>query len=143
MQFGGRRVAFAGTLSELGELQAGEGGEVGGLDQRVALQRVEFGGKSEPLPAVAGSEELCASDGLLYLASERNLERGFNESEADYRGVLLNAWAIWAQSGSAESHSFNLGRLGFQKVIVKRRRVLSGLNPTGVSPYVIAFTRDV
>ncbi len=85
----------------------------------------------------------CASDGLLFIGAERNLEQGFNESESDYRGILRSAWAVWAQAGTADSHSFNLGRLGFQKVIIKRRRDLSGLPPAGLGPYVDAFTRDV
>ncbi len=83
-----------------------------------------------------------ATDGLQYIGSERQLERGFNETEASYRSVLRNAWSVWAEGGSQQSHIDWMARLGFGKVFVRRRREFSGLTPSGV-PYIDTFTKDV
>ena len=60
----GGGVALAGALAQLGELQASEGSEVGGLDQRVALQTRRRSTKPSPTSRRRRSSPSCASSKL-------------------------------------------------------------------------------
>lgn len=82
------------------------------------------------------------TDGLQYIASERQVEQAIGESEANYRGVLKRAWELWRIAGSQDVHKFNLARMGCLSVTIKRRHDLSGV-PAHPNPYINAFARDV
>lgn len=84
----------------------------------------------------------CATDGLQYLASERELERGIGETETSYREVLRTAWTVWTLGGTTTGETNALARMGCGSVTVKRRKDFA--NPAADSvPYITAFARDV
>jgi len=86
--------------------------------------------------------EFAPSDGLVYIAAERGVEQAIGESEPDYRMVLRTAWELWRVAGSQHVHQYNLSRMGFLNVVVKRRYDAPA-PPPSPWPYVNAFARDV
>lgn len=84
----------------------------------------------------------CPTDALFYLAAERGLERVPQESEAQHRARLRDAWGIWQRSGSQAIHVESLGWTGLLNVHVYRRHEWSTPQDVG-SVNVKAFARSV
>lgn len=84
----------------------------------------------------------CTSDGLQYLASERELEQAIGEPQDSYREVVRQAWTVWAIVGSAQGDINALNRMNCLNVRIRRRKDFAGVAPYGI-PYIDAFARDV
>lgn len=94
--------------------------------------------------------DYCPSDGLVYLAKERGLERvlvvgttgGQLQSESSFRGDLVSAWTIWDGAGSQDTHVERLSVMGLSATSI-HRRVDWSMPPETPNDYLNAFQKNV